>query len=98
MPEGPTFFGFARTVDRGAGGYHAAHTLHAIGMGCDVRHARELVYSDGVSLETKPAVVPIGIACRICDRPTCAQRAHPAMQHRLIIDPNVRGESLYAPA
>jgi XRE family transcriptional regulator, fatty acid utilization regulator len=98
MPDGERFFWVARTVRKDQGGYHAPHTRFAIGLGCDVRHAGELIYADGVDLESKSAVVPVGVTCRLCPRLDCEQRAFPAVQHPLQIDENVRGVSFYAPA
>src|SRR4029077_12528923 len=41
MPDGTTYFCIARTVRSDRGGYHVPHTVQAIGMGCEARHARE---------------------------------------------------------
>lgn len=97
MPDGTTFFCFARTVRREAGGFHAPQAVHAIGMGCPVEYGRELVYADGVDLSGAAAAVPIGVTCRTCERMDCAQRVCPPLQHPLRIDPNVRGTSFFAP-
>ncbi len=97
MPDGNVYFCIARTVRSDRGGYHAPHTVQAIGLGCDVRHARELVYADGIDLEDKNAAVPVGVTCRLCEHLDCAQRAFPALTHPLRIDENVRGVSFYAP-
>jgi predicted transcriptional regulator/transcriptional regulator with XRE-family HTH domain len=97
MPEGATFFWIARTVRKDSGGYHAPSTVLAIGLGCDVQHARQLVYADGVDLANREAVVPVGITCRLCERMDCEQRAFPPLQHPLRVNENVRGLSFYAP-
>jgi predicted transcriptional regulator/transcriptional regulator with XRE-family HTH domain len=97
MPEGGVYFCIARTLRSDRGGYHVAHIVQAIGMGCEVRRARELVYSDGVDLENLDAAVPVGTTCRLCMQLDCAQRAFPPLLHPLRIDENVRGVSLYAP-
>jgi hypothetical protein len=97
MPDGTTYFWIARTVRKEGGGYHAPHTVLAIGMGCEVSHARQLVYADGVDLESREAVVPVGLTCRLCERMDCEQRAFPPFQHPLKVDENVRGVSFYAP-
>jgi predicted transcriptional regulator len=97
MPDGGTHFWMARTLQKESGGYHAPDTVLAIGMGCDVRHARELVYADGVDLANPNAVVPVGPTCRLCERMDCEQRAFPALQHPLQVHENVRGISFYAP-
>jgi hypothetical protein len=97
MPEGATYFWIARTVPKEGGGYHAPHTTLAVGLGCELGHARELVYADGVDLESREAVVPVGLTCRLCARADCEQRAFQAIQHPLQVDENVRGVSFYAP-
>jgi predicted transcriptional regulator len=97
MPDGRTYFWVARTLRKDSGRYHAPHTVLAIGLGCEARHARELVYADGVDLENKEAVVPVGVTCRLCERLDCEQRAFPAVMHPLRVDENARGISFYAP-
>ncbi len=97
MPDGTTYFWVARSVRKEGGGYHAPHTTLAVGLGCEVSHARRLVYADGVDLESREAVVPVGLTCRLCERADCEQRAFPAIQHPLRVDENVRGVSFYAP-
>lgn len=97
MPDGAMYFCIARTVQSDRGGYHVPHTVHAIGMGCEVRYARELVYADGVDLDNLEAAVPVGVTCRMCERLDCEQRAFPALQHPLRVTENVRGVSFFAP-
>lgn len=97
MPDGSMFFWVARTIRKDAAGYHAPHTVFAVGIGCDVRDARKLVYADGVDVDSREAAVPVGVTCRLCDRMDCEQRAFPPLQHPLKIDEHVRGISFYAP-
>lgn len=97
MPDGTTYFWIARTLRKDTGGYHAPQTVLAIGLGCDVKYAKQLVYSDGVDLDNREAIVPIGTTCRLCERMDCEQRAFPALQHPLRVDENVRGISFFAP-
>jgi predicted transcriptional regulator len=97
MPDGTTYFWVARALRKGTGGYHAPHTMFAIGLGCDVAHAKELIYAEGVDLTNRAAIVPIGVTCRLCERTDCEQRAFPSLQHPLRIDGNVRGLSFFAP-
>jgi len=98
MPEGTTYFWMARTVRKEGGGFHSRRSVLAIGLGCEVSHAKALVYADGVDLAARGAVVPVGVTCRLCERMECEQRAFPPLQHPLKIDENVRGLSFYAPA
>jgi len=97
MPDGSTYFWVARTVHRESGGFHAPRSVVAITMGCEASRARELVYADGVDLESREAVVPVGITCRLCERMDCEQRAFPPLQHPLEVNADVRGASFYAP-
>jgi len=98
MPDGVVYFCIARTVRKDSGGYHEPHTVHSIGLGCEVGHARELVYSDGVDLGNLDAATPVGVTCRLCEQVDCEQRVYPPLQHPLHIDENVRGVSFYGPS
>lgn len=97
MPDGTAYFCIAQTVRKIFGGFNAPDTLMAVGIGCNVREARKLVYADGYNLENLDAAVPIGTTCRLCERIDCEQRAFPPLQYGLSIDENVRGASFYAP-
>jgi len=97
MPDGTSYFWVARTVQKEGGGFHAPRTLLAIAIGCEVSHARKLVYADGVDLDSRQAVVPVGLTCRLCERTDCEQRAFPPIQHPLKVQENVRGVSFFAP-
>jgi predicted transcriptional regulator/transcriptional regulator with XRE-family HTH domain len=97
MPEGTTYFWMARTVRKEGGGFHARRSVLALGLGCEVSHAKALVYADGVDLTARGAVVPVGVTCRLCERMECEQRAFPPLQHPLTVNEDVRGVSFYAP-
>ena len=70
--------------------------VQAITLGCEVSHAREMVYSDGVDLDSLESAVPIGSTCRLCERMDCQQRAFPPLQSPMRVDETVRGISFYA--
>lgn len=97
FPDGSTFFSIARTVRKHRGGYRAQNIVDAIGLGCDIEHAGQLVYADGVDLKNRDAAVPVGTSCRLCERLDCEARAFPSVHELLHIDENVRGVSFYAP-
>ncbi|HEY8063759.1 MAG TPA: short-chain fatty acyl-CoA regulator family protein [Methylosinus sp.] len=59
-------------------------------LGCDIRHASRLVYSKGLDLSDPEAATPIGVGCKVCERPSCPQRAFPNIGQRLAIDENER--------
>lgn len=97
MPDGKSFFCFATTIPKLGRGFHAPHGLHAIGMGCDVAHARQMVYSDGTDLEDLEPAVKIGVSCRLCERTDCSQRAFPQLRRELGVNPNIKGVSAFVP-
>lgn len=97
MPDGTAYFCFARTVTKDRGSYRTPQTVYALGMGCLVADARQLVYADGVDLDNLDAAVPIGTTCRLCERTDCQQRAFPSLQQKLNVDPNVKTLAQYAP-
>ncbi|MEM0922950.1 MAG: short-chain fatty acyl-CoA regulator family protein, partial [Pseudomonadota bacterium] len=63
---------------------------YAIGLGCEVKHAEQLVYADDLDLGNAAAYAPIGVSCRICERAQCHQRAVPPVERPLKIDPDHR--------
>jgi predicted transcriptional regulator/DNA-binding XRE family transcriptional regulator len=88
MPDGRTYLWIARAVSRGYGGYGSPSKTFSIALGCDVRHAPRLVYSQGLDLRAPEAVTPIGMGCKVCDRPACPQRAFPQMGRHVVVDEN----------
>ncbi len=98
MPDGASYFCIARTLHKRGGGYGAPQSYLSIGLGCEVGYAKELVYADGKDLHNPEIAVPIGVACRICERMDCRQRAFPPISHRLNINENMRGLSAYVSA
>lgn len=73
-PDGQRFFTISRTVDRAVRLDPRESSQLAIGLGCDLKYARRIAYSDGLDLGA-PCVTPIGPACAICPRIRCPQRA-----------------------
>ena len=95
MPDKESYFCIARTVTTRTGGFGAPQSYLSIGLGCEIGHARELVYADGMDLDNPDRGIPAGVQCRTCERMDCRQRAFPPVYHRLNIDENVRGLSAY---
>ncbi len=96
MPDGPVYFSIARTVNRTGAGFRAPEQQLALGLGCEIAHAHRLVYADGYDTENAAAATPIGINCRLCERPDCNQRAFPPLNRALIVDERRREISPYA--
>ncbi|WP_102108786.1 helix-turn-helix domain-containing protein [Oceaniglobus roseus] len=94
-PDGLRYLSLARDVSKSGGAFDAPTRRFAIALGCEVKHAGQLVYGDGLDLGNPAAFEPIGISCRICERRHCHQRAVPPLERRLSIDPNRRGALPY---
>lgn len=97
MPDGRTYLWIARTVGHSGRAFGDPGKSFAIGLGCDVRHAGRLIYSKGLDLTDPAAATPIGAGCKVCERPTCPQRAFPTIGRAVAIDPN-RSTSMPYPA
>lgn len=94
-PDGARYVILARDVSKSGGAWGRPTRRYAVSLGCEVRHAASLVFADGLDLERDTAFQPIGISCRICERPNCHQRAVPPLERQLIVDPNHRGTLPY---
>lgn len=88
MPDGQRYLWTARAVTRHRGGWGEPGKTFAIGLGCELRHAHRVVYSDGLDLGRTAAATPIGMGCRVCERLECPQRAAPPLGRPVRIDQN----------
>ena len=93
LPDGAAFLCFARSVTGPSAAWGEPAPVHVVAMGCDIAHAGEMVYADGIDLEF--AAVGIGLSCRLCDRQGCRSRAFPPLEHRLALDPLHAADSPY---
>ena len=95
LPDGERFFSIARTVSSGAGSYNSPRIERAVALGCPISHAPGLVYAKGLAPEALTPT-PIGVTCRLCDRPDCTARAQPPLRRRLLADDYRRGAAPFA--
>ena len=95
--DGATYFCIARTIHKDSGGYHAQQPVQSIGLGCRIEHARELVYSDGIDLESAHPRRPWASPVASASEPTASNARFLRYGTRCQVDENVRGVSLYAP-
>jgi predicted transcriptional regulator/DNA-binding XRE family transcriptional regulator len=95
MPDGARFLSIARTVRRAAPSFHEGGSELAVALGCELKYAPRLVYGRGLDL-AHPGATPIGINCRLCERPDCPQRALPPLAKPLVVDESRRGVSPFA--
>lgn len=85
-PDGVRYLCLAREVTRGGGAWRAPVRRFAIGLGCEISHAADMVYAEGLDISDATAFEPIGISCRICERRRCHQRSVPPLERSLAID------------
>ncbi|MEM0950023.1 MAG: short-chain fatty acyl-CoA regulator family protein [Pseudomonadota bacterium] len=94
-PDGVRYLCLARDVTKTAGTFHGPVRRFAIGLGCEIQYAEDLVYADDLDTGNAPAFEQIGISCRICPRPDCHQRSIPPLDRSLTVDPDLRGQLPY---
>ncbi len=95
LSDGVQWFSIARTVRRAMNPHGSVAPRFAIALGCEVKYAHRLVYAHRFDLKT-PDATPVGITCRLCDRPNCPQRAAPPALRPLDIDDTIRNVSPFA--
>jgi len=93
-PDGQRYFTISRTIERPIRPDLRDDSLLAIGLGCDLRHAARIAYSDGLDLLNTPAT-PVGPACAICPRMQCPYRATPPAGRMLAVHENRKTISPY---
>ena len=96
MPDGARYLSIATEISKRSGGFAAPQRRYAIALGCEISHADDFVYADGLNLTNRAGFQPIGISCRICERADCGQRAVPPLKRRLRIHPDMRAVLPYS--
>lgn len=83
LPDGQRFFSIARTVRAGGGTFDRPSVTRAIALACAAEHAPKLAYARSVAA---PEPTPIGVTCRLCNRPACTARAVPPVGREILPD------------
>ncbi len=84
--DGERYFTFARTVRRPVAAYSdTGDSGLALGLGCELKHAGRLVYARGRDLEGGGAT-QVGPVCRLCERPSCRERAAPPATRTVVVE------------
>lgn len=90
MPDGVRYLCLARGSVKPALRFGQRERRYALGIGCEISYAGELVYADGLDLKSV-SVAPLGVNCRICPRTNCPERAFPPLDREIVLDPDKRG-------
>jgi len=94
-PDGSRYLCLAMAVTKSSGGWRDPVQTYSLALGCEVTHAADLVYADDLDVSQPVNFEPIGISCRICERPDCHQRAVPPLKRRIGVDVNARATIPY---
>lgn len=89
-PDNARYVSMAKGLVKPSGSFARAPRRYAVVLGCEIEHAGNFIYADGLSLNDEAAATPIGISCRLCPRPNCDQRAFPPADRAIRVDPNHR--------
>lgn len=95
LPEGARYFTLSRTSDRPVFSRLTQDRRLVVTLGCDLAHAERVGYADPFNRADDALFLPIGIACSLCPRQACSQRAHEPLHVRLKIDADRRGQTRY---
>ncbi len=98
MPDGSTYFCFAKIISEPHHGSVVRGTTYGIGLGCTADNARRFVYADELPLkEVSRASIPVGISCRFCERTDCNQRAAPSYKFAFAVDEYLKKDNFFSP-
>jgi hypothetical protein len=89
-PDGVRYVSMAKGLVKPSGRFDRAPRRFAVALGCEVDHAQEFIYADGLDIGSARAAAKIGISCRLCSRADCDQRAFPPSDREIVVDPDRR--------
>lgn len=95
-PDGVRYVSMAKGVVKPSGSYARPSRRYAVALGCEVEHAANFIYADGLQLHDEAAAAPIGVTCRLCSRDGCDQRAFPPADRPIRVDPDNRNVVPYS--
>jgi predicted transcriptional regulator/transcriptional regulator with XRE-family HTH domain len=89
-PDGVRYVSMAKGLVKPSGSYSRLPRRYAVALGCEIEHAANFIYADGMQLHDEAAATPIGVTCRLCPRQSCDQRAFPPTDRPIRVDPDNR--------
>lgn len=90
-PDGLRYVSIAKGLVKASGRFDRTPRRYAVALGCELEHAEEFIYADGLDIASPKAITPIGVSCRICPRTDCDQRAYPPSDRNISVDMFQRG-------
>jgi predicted transcriptional regulator len=97
MPDGVTFFCFAKVTTQPWQGSLVRGTTYSIGLGTHVDAARHLAYAEDMPFTGPKQAIPVGVSCRFCERTDCNQRAAPSLKFRFNVDEYTKKDNFFSP-
>ncbi|MDZ7599915.1 MAG: short-chain fatty acyl-CoA regulator family protein [Hoeflea sp.] len=99
LPGGAEFITVSRTLEGPQGAFSERPRRTAILLGCDIGFRDEIVYGAALPMTAgktpQPLAIPVGPACRLCERSGCLARAEPPITRPLGLDEMVTGLSAF---
>jgi len=96
MPDGTTYFCFAKVQLQPIGGSIVHGTAYSIGLGTHAENAQFLAYGLPTT-DLKRDAVPTGISCRFCERTDCNQRAAASYRFAFSFDEYTKKDCFFSP-
>ncbi len=96
MPDGTTYFCFAKVQLQAMGGSIVKGTAYSIGLGTHAENAKYLAYGLPTTDLRKDAI-PSGISCRFCERTDCNQRAAASYRFASAYDEYTKKDCFFSP-
>jgi predicted transcriptional regulator len=96
MPDGATYFDFARVQVQPHEGSIVRGTAYSIGLGTHAENAKHLAYGLPTT-DLKRDAVPTGVSCRFCERTDCNQRAAASYRFAFSFDEYTKKDCFFSP-
>ncbi|NTX01354.1 DUF2083 domain-containing protein [Myxococcus sp. CA051A] len=96
MPDGTTYFCFAKVQLQPTEGSIVKGTAYSIGLGTHAENAKYLAYGLPTNDLRKDAI-PSGISCRFCERTDCNQRAAASYRFAFSFDEYTKKDCFFSP-
>lgn len=96
MPDGTTYFCFAKVQLQPVEGSIERGTAYSIGLGTHAENAKYLAYGIPTN-DLQRDAIPTGISCRFCERTDCNQRAAASYRFAFVLDEYTKKDCFFSP-